>query len=88
MRLDISDSKMTLNYVRFETKDPIAQEKINLPLNEDVTVKVEIRGKTYYCYLNDELVLEQTINLGTNYGAVGLLASRANGYFKSLSVSK
>lgn len=88
MRLDISDSKMTLNYVRFETKDPIAQEKINLPLNEDVTVKVEIRGKTYYCYLNDELVLEQTINLGTNYGAVGLLASKANGYFKSLSVSK
>jgi hypothetical protein len=87
MRFDIGAKKSTLNYVRFETKDPIAQGKYEVPLGEDITVRIEVRGKTYSCYVNDELVVEETANLGTTYGSVGLLASKSNGYFKSLKVT-
>lgn len=87
MRFDIGAKKSTLNYVRFETKDPIAQGRYEVPLGEDITVRIEVRGKTYSCYVNDELVVEETANLGTTYGSVGLLASKSNGYFKSLKVT-
>ena len=87
MKLDIGAGRVLLSYVRFETKDPIAQAKFNCPIGEDINVKLEVAGRTYSVYINDELVLEETVNLGTTYGATGLLASNANGYFKSLTVN-
>lgn len=87
MKLDITSKTVSLSYVRFEENDFIAEEGYKVPLDKDFVVRIEIVGKTVTVYIDDEEILSTTYNLGTTYGAAGLLAENASGYFKSLTVN-
>ena len=84
--LSFEYNKLSLNYIEFKNHTLLAKTSYTYTPNEEISVKIIQNNNNYIIYVNDEEMFNVNANICSLSGGVGVFASEADVYFKTLNV--